>query len=281
MAMTGRPSPRAPRRLMAAIVTAGLLVALGVVSFLVLRPVADDSVAADGPVTATTEPAAPSSAASPSVDPTLHPEAYPVLRVVDDDTVHVLVEGRDETVRLIGINAPETDQCWGSEATQAAARLLNGATVTLIADPSQNDRDRYGRLLRYVTLPDGTDIGLRMVQNGDADERTYDGPYALQQDYRAAAAAAAASGRGLTSAATCHGNQAPAGTESTGEPAATATRETGPNGCDIKGNISGNGRIYHLPGTADYGRTRIDESEGERWFCSVAEAEAAGWRARN
>ncbi|MFO0227392.1 MAG: thermonuclease family protein, partial [Gammaproteobacteria bacterium] len=39
-----------------------------------------------------------------------------------------------------------------------------------------------------------------------------------------------------------------------------------------------NGRIYHLPGGAYYARTRIDESRGERWFCSESEARAAGWR---
>jgi hypothetical protein len=49
--------------------------------------------------------------------------------------------------------------------------------------------------------------------------------------------------------------------------------------CNIKGNISGNGRIYHRPGNRDYERTVINEAQGERWFCSEAEARAAGWRA--
>ena len=50
-------------------------------------------------------------------------------------------------------------------------------------------------------------------------------------------------------------------------------------GCDIKGNITDNGRIYHVPGNRWYDRTTIDESTGERWFCTEAEAEDAGWRA--
>ena len=50
-------------------------------------------------------------------------------------------------------------------------------------------------------------------------------------------------------------------------------------GCRIKGNISQNGRIYHVPGSPSYEQTKIDESKGERWFCSEAEARAAGWRA--
>jgi len=49
-------------------------------------------------------------------------------------------------------------------------------------------------------------------------------------------------------------------------------------GCQIKGNIGSSGRIYHLPGSDSYAGTRIDESKGERWFCTEAEARAAGWR---
>ena len=50
--------------------------------------------------------------------------------------------------------------------------------------------------------------------------------------------------------------------------------------CNIKGNINSEGeKIYHCPGWRDYGKTDIDTWNGERWFCSAAEAEAAGWRA--
>ena len=48
--------------------------------------------------------------------------------------------------------------------------------------------------------------------------------------------------------------------------------------CKIKGNISRNGKIYHVPGSASYNATKIDESKGEQWFCTEAEAQAAGWR---
>ena len=51
-----------------------------------------------------------------------------------------------------------------------------------------------------------------------------------------------------------------------------------PGSCLIKGNISRNGRIYHVPGGAHYDRTVIDISRGERWFCTEAGARAAGWR---
>jgi hypothetical protein len=50
-------------------------------------------------------------------------------------------------------------------------------------------------------------------------------------------------------------------------------------GCDIKGNINSKGeRIYHVPGGQSYASTLIDPARGERWFCSEAEAQAAGWR---
>ena len=51
-----------------------------------------------------------------------------------------------------------------------------------------------------------------------------------------------------------------------------------PGTCLIKGNISRNGRIYHVPGGRYYSRAKINQSQGERWFCSEAEARAAGWR---
>ncbi|MBT4016600.1 MAG: hypothetical protein HOE62_01525 [Alphaproteobacteria bacterium] len=51
------------------------------------------------------------------------------------------------------------------------------------------------------------------------------------------------------------------------------------SGCKIKGNISKSGKIYHVPGSRWYDQTNIDASVGEKWFCSVSEAEQAGWRA--
>ncbi len=58
-----------------------------------------------------------------------------------------------------------------------------------------------------------------------------------------------------------------------------AANDNAPGQCRIKGNINRKGeRIYHAPGDNWYDRTRIDPAKGERWFCSEAEAIAAGWR---
>ncbi len=52
-----------------------------------------------------------------------------------------------------------------------------------------------------------------------------------------------------------------------------------PGACLIKGNISRRGeRIYHVPGGQYYSRTKINQSKGERLFCTEAEAQAAGWQ---
>ena len=58
-----------------------------------------------------------------------------------------------------------------------------------------------------------------------------------------------------------------------------AAEQVAPKGCPIKGNISDSGKIYHAPWSPWYAKTRINETKGERWFCSEAEAVAAGWRA--
>jgi micrococcal nuclease len=83
-----------------------------------------------------------------------------VTRVVDGDTIHASSRGFDTTVRLLGIDTPETKrpetvvQCGGPAASRRAERLLPpGQPVTLVTDPTQATRDRFGRLLAYVYLP--------------------------------------------------------------------------------------------------------------------------------
>ena len=83
-----------------------------------------------------------------------------VTSVIDGDTVQVrLSTGRSERVRLVGIDAPERGACWSAQATAAASRLAAGRPVTLRGDATQDTRDRYGRLLAYVWLPGGQDLG--------------------------------------------------------------------------------------------------------------------------
>jgi micrococcal nuclease len=75
-------------------------------------------------------------------------EVVEVVEVVDGDTIIVTIEGRRETVRLIGINSPEAGECFAAEATAAAARAVRAGKIRLAVEVSE--RDRYGRLLRHV-----------------------------------------------------------------------------------------------------------------------------------
>ena len=113
-----------------------------------------------------------------------------VIRVVDGDTVDILVNGKEDRVRLLGINAPETVdprrpvECFGLEASEKLKELLNNKEVLLKSDSIQANRDKYERLLRYVYLGDGTLINQIMIEQGYAYEYTYDVPYKFQKEFR-------------------------------------------------------------------------------------------------
>lgn len=151
-----------------------------------------------------TEPPPTSEAASPtSSAPTVGlPDAGTVVvEVVDGDTLDVMLPGGDEErVRIIGINAPERDECLADGATAALRRLVAGAEVELVADRS--DRDRYGRLLRYVEVG-GEDVGVALVRGGHAVVRVSEPDTARVAPLRAAEAEARDGRRGLWDPAAC------------------------------------------------------------------------------
>jgi micrococcal nuclease len=96
-----------------------------------------------------------------------------VTRVVDGDTIHVFVDGADETVRYIGIDTPESVkpgtpvQCFAEAASAANRRLVDGRRVVLTFDAER--RDRYGRLLAYVRrADDGVFVNEQLVRDGYA-----------------------------------------------------------------------------------------------------------------
>jgi micrococcal nuclease len=95
-----------------------------------------------------------------------------VLRVVDGDTIHVEIDGRDETVRFYGIDTTERGEACFDEATERTAALA-GDEVRLL--PDARGRDRYGRLLRYVYSPAGLSIDAEMVAEGLAHAWRQDG----------------------------------------------------------------------------------------------------------
>lgn len=114
------------------------------------------------------------------------------LRVIDGDTIEVKINQKNEKIRIIGINTPETvdprkkSECMGKEASEKAIQLFaSQKTIILESDPSQSNRDKYDRLLRFVWMNDGTtDYGRLMISLGYAQEYTYDLPYKYQLQYR-------------------------------------------------------------------------------------------------
>ena len=112
-----------------------------------------------------------------------------VTRVADGDTIKVLIDNKEDTVRLIGIDAPETVdprkpiQCFGKAASDKAKQILTGKVVVLEFDSTQGERDKYGRLLRYVFL-DGLNFNKLMISEGYAHEYTYQSkPYKYTEEF--------------------------------------------------------------------------------------------------
>ena len=103
----------------------------------------------------------------PTSTPTPIPNSFKVKRVIDGDT---FVLDNEQKVRLIGINAPESDDCYASESTDLAIQLLEGKNVILEKDIS--DTDKYGRLLRYA-YSDDTFINQFLVSGGYAKAVNY------------------------------------------------------------------------------------------------------------
>lgn len=259
----------------------------------------------------TTRAAAPAGAADPTAAPTADPKVgstHDVVSVLDGDTIKVMFNGRRETVRLIGIDAPESKkpgvavQCFSQKSASKMQSMVQSRTVRLVADPTQADRDRFGRLLRHVFQLDGRNVALELIGGGYGREFTYSRAYAGQSTYRAAEQTAKAAHAGLWGE--CGGvfpvpvpvpvaTAAPAPTQprpapgtpnrtsAPRPPAVVAPVAPKPSGaCTIKGNINGEGeKIYHLPGQQFYDKTVISPKKGERMFCSESDAVNAGWRA--
>ncbi len=233
-----------------------------------------------------------------------------VVHVYDGDTIKVQLDSGPIIVRLHSIDTPEHDQPWGPEATAALANRVRGRQVSL----DVVTQDSYERLVADVFVGEES-INAWMVQQGNAwayrhylDDSSF---CTWEADARAAGRGlwgqpadtwrapwqwrAAGRGESVTYADYSHETvahciaampvrpqptnlNAPTSNAATSGTGASAPVQLPSGNCTIKGNISSSGRIYHVPGDAAYDKTRIDDSRGERWFCTEAEAKAAGWR---
>ena len=131
--------------------------------------------------------------------------------------------------------------------------------------------DRYGRTVGRPYVGD-LDVSAEMVRIGAAWVYRQ---YLRDDNLLILEAEAKEAKRGVWGLSEAQ-NMAPWEWRRVGNSALTTTQ----SGCNIKGNINSKGDwIYHVPGSRSYAQTKINESKGERWFCSEAEARAAGWRA--
>jgi endonuclease YncB( thermonuclease family) len=190
--------------------------------------------------------------------------------VTDGDTV--VIDGL--RIRLEGIDAPEAGQTcgtraggsWpcGASAATALRRLIEGKSVR--CDP--HGTDKYGRMLGVCFLGE-VDVNAWMVRRGHAWAFVkYSENYA--NDEQQARSEKAGIWQGEAVPAWEYRAQRWAGVE-----------EKAPNGCAIKGNVTANGKIYHMPWSPWYAQIKMDPVRGRRWFCTEAEAVAAGWRPVN
>ena len=119
----------------------------------------------------------------------VHRDKVRVVKVIDGDTIRVrFPSGKREVVRVVGIDTPEVyggNECGGKEASAALKSVLKPRTVVnLASDPTQADRDRYRRILRYVAWK-GHDMGEAMVRAGLAKVYVYNHkPFQRTKQYR-------------------------------------------------------------------------------------------------
>ncbi|MGE4056801.1 MAG: thermonuclease family protein [Vicinamibacterales bacterium] len=215
----------------------------------------------------------------------------------DGDGVYI----GDVAFRLWGIDAPELDQtCRAANGAIVACGEVSRAALEGIIDGQNvicHPRGMtYDRILALCALPDGTDLSAAMTRLGYVfayreysldyvkleEMARIEGRYLWQLETPAPSA-----WRDLSKAekhAYWNSPFAAAGARSGGLVDPTGT--TLPRGglasatpdCRIKGNVNAAGRrLYHRPGDGWYERTKIDTSKGEAWFCSEADARAAGF----
>ena len=190
-----------------------------------------------------------------------------VVSIADGDTFTLLTSDKQQIkIRLAEIDAPESAQPYGNRSKQALSGLIFGKDVRVAVQTI----DRYGRTVGRPYVSD-LDVSEEMIRSGAAwVYRQYvidKGLFNIENEAQAAR-------RGLWALPEA-------------EQIAPWDWRRGLNdsvgradNCNIKGNINSKGdHIYHSPGSRSYGATKINESKGERWFCSEAEARKAGWRA--
>ena len=216
-------------------------------------------------------------------------EVSGVPRIVDADTVYVSAQ----KIRFVGIDAPEMDQICldsrgqktscGVEAKNRLTEHSNGRSWTC----QLSGTDRYGRNLGNCSV-DGEDLSRWLVRSGWAlAYRHYSTAYIADEDYAREHKSGLWSGAFIAPWDWRHRGPKTKVLGAFDVPIDAQRKLISPTvagqppvpGCVIKGNMSRRDRcIYHVPGGHFYDRLQMEPSASRRWFCSEAEAEAAGCR---
>jgi micrococcal nuclease len=201
-----------------------------------------------------------------------------VTSVIDGDTIKIMYEGKEETVRYLLIDTPETNhpklgkQPLGSEATAENKRIIESGDVSIEFDVGERFDD-YGRLLAYIYV-DGESVQEQLLESGLARVAYVYPPNTRYADeFEDVEQTAKKAGIGIwefENYSTGRGFNADAYGKENGQ----AQSGSDDAACRIKGNINRSGdKIYHMPGESSYAQTSPEE-----WFCSEQEAEDAGFR---
>ncbi len=129
-----------------------------------------------------------------------------VIRVPDGDSLVIEVNGAEERLRIIGINAPESDECLGPESRDALRALVSERVVWIAAD--EEPLDQYDRLLRYVWVDD-IFVNRHQVEQGMAISRGFPPNVMLQDSLDDAEDRAVAGELGIWNPTACGGTAAP------------------------------------------------------------------------
>jgi len=217
---------------------------------------------------------------------------YKVINVIDGDTIVIRdfknINNLDITVRMIGVNAPESstlktgyEECYGKESSLYAETQLLNSYVSIEQDSSQDIVDKYGRMLAHVFLENNENYQINAIKNGYAFSYIYNNPSQYQKEYEDAQLYAKNNLQGLWKSCDVLKKEV--------NIIGNANKDNKDNtssdniNCEIKGNISNTGeKIYHTSECKNYLDIVIIEKNGERCFQSETEALSAGWRkARN
>ena len=135
-----------------------------------------------------------------------------VTRIVDGDTFEVTIDGQVEKVRMLGIDTPESVdprkpvQCFAKEATKKLKELISDQEIVMTPDFTNDDRDKYNRLLRYVSLSNGLDVNGELIKQGYA-YAYIKFPFERREAYLKLQTEARTMGRGLWATTTCSGRR--------------------------------------------------------------------------